>query len=73
MKAVADGKRPEIPSNVNPGYRDLMSKCWQGNPDQRPSFADIVEDLVTNFERFGKMDEVRFLAYQRKVLRESRK
>jgi serine/threonine protein kinase len=60
MKAVAEGKRPEIPSNVIPGYKDLISKCWKGNPDERPSFADIVEDLGANFARFGKVDEVRF-------------
>ncbi|KAF5837077.1 kinase-like domain-containing protein [Dunaliella salina] len=32
---VKDGKRPEWPSIVPKGYRDLANACWDQNPDAR--------------------------------------
>lgn len=38
-------QRPEICSRQ---LYDLMQKCWSENPDSRPSFEDIVEQLDWN-------------------------
>lgn len=47
--------RPPIPDGpewegeplpeLAPGWRGLMEKCWAEDPDDRPSFADIIKDL----------------------------
>eukprot|EP00200_Dunaliella_tertiolecta_P012532 CAMPEP_0202391034 /NCGR_PEP_ID=MMETSP1127-20130417/91622_1 /ASSEMBLY_ACC=CAM_ASM_000462 /TAXON_ID=3047 /ORGANISM="Dunaliella tertiolecta, Strain CCMP1320" /LENGTH=541 /DNA_ID=CAMNT_0048993441 /DNA_START=1120 /DNA_END=2745 /DNA_ORIENTATION=+ len=42
---VKDGKRPEWPSVVPKGYRDLANACWDQNPDARPTFEVILEEL----------------------------
>ncbi|KAH3744146.1 SHK1 protein [Pelomyxa schiedti] len=37
--------RPPIPRNSNPGYVDLMQRCWDGKPENRPDFPYIVSNL----------------------------
>jgi serine/threonine protein kinase len=42
-------KTPPIPEdtkqNIAPTLLDLMKKCWNRDPQQRPSFTDIVQIL----------------------------
>eukprot|EP01119_Soliformovum_irregulare_P011469 TRINITY_DN2876_c0_g1_i1.p1 TRINITY_DN2876_c0_g1~~TRINITY_DN2876_c0_g1_i1.p1 ORF type:complete len:698 (-),score=190.67 TRINITY_DN2876_c0_g1_i1:105-2198(-) len=40
-KFVSSGKRLEIPNTVLPPIRDLIVKCWDQTPTNRPSFPDI--------------------------------
>jgi serine/threonine protein kinase len=48
---LGQGLRPEIPSSVSEGVRDLISRCWSRDSESRPSFRDILEDLQRlNFE-----------------------
>jgi serine/threonine-protein kinase TNNI3K len=42
---VRQGLRPEIPSAVNPKLANLIKKCWDENPDKRPTFPDITLEL----------------------------
>jgi hypothetical protein len=45
---VSAGVRPMLPSGCAPapaGYRELMERCWTGQPDSRPTFAQVVVDL----------------------------
>jgi serine/threonine protein kinase len=35
------GLTPEIPSNCPPLLRNVMERCWQIDPNRRPSFEDI--------------------------------
>jgi len=42
---VIAGKRLEIPERCPPFYSDLISRCWAHQPGDRPSFANIVEEL----------------------------
>lgn len=37
------GDRPELPDNIDPQWKDLVSKCWHEDPLQRPSFVAIIE------------------------------
>jgi serine/threonine protein kinase len=39
------GFRPEIPSTVSPAVASVIEKCWSMNPDDRPSFGEILKNL----------------------------
>ena len=44
--AVLSGVRPTLPQiAARDNYVDLMRQCWSGNPDERPSFSEIVARL----------------------------
>ena len=49
MDKVSNGERPQIRSALlltqQPGYRELMEKCWDQKPELRPSMAEVVETL----------------------------
>eukprot|EP01114_Cavostelium_apophysatum_P001233 TRINITY_DN11049_c0_g1_i5.p1 TRINITY_DN11049_c0_g1~~TRINITY_DN11049_c0_g1_i5.p1 ORF type:complete len:755 (+),score=95.77 TRINITY_DN11049_c0_g1_i5:40-2304(+) len=42
---VLEGKRLQRPPNSNEFLATIMEKCWDVNPDLRPSFAQIVSAL----------------------------
>jgi serine/threonine protein kinase len=45
--AVAiDGARPEIPDFVLPHAQELITDCWEADPDDRPTFKEIVKRLA---------------------------
>jgi serine/threonine protein kinase len=39
------GNRPEIPSSVSEGVRDLICRCWSQDAESRPSFYEIYDTL----------------------------
>jgi serine/threonine protein kinase len=50
---VVGGLRPAVPEYLIDGisaaeeqYLMLMKQCWDGNPEQRPSFDDILSKLL---------------------------
>lgn len=43
--ASCQALRPTIPKNTNPKFAELLDKCWQQDPTQRPDFSEIVEIL----------------------------
>lgn len=48
-KVIASGGRPveqEAPEDTPEELRSLMKECWDQDPDQRPSFAEIEERLL---------------------------
>ncbi|KAL2489477.1 ACT-like protein tyrosine kinase family protein [Forsythia ovata] len=42
---VRQGLRPELPQNCHPKLLDLMQKCWEAVPDNRPTFTEIRVEL----------------------------
>ncbi|KAF5837079.1 hypothetical protein DUNSADRAFT_4860 [Dunaliella salina] len=50
---VREGKRPSWPSSVPKSYRDLANACWDQNPDARPRFEVILEELTKMRTRLG--------------------
>ncbi|KAK7283577.1 hypothetical protein RIF29_13178 [Crotalaria pallida] len=42
---VRQGLRPELPKHGHPKLLDLMQRCWEGDPSNRPSFQEITVEL----------------------------
>lgn len=41
------GRRPDLPTNTHPKLLELMQRCWETDPVNRPSFSEIKVELVT--------------------------
>lgn len=41
MAVCRHNVRPEIPNNCEPSLRLLIDRCWDRNPEVRPSFAQV--------------------------------
>lgn len=39
------GLRPTIPKNTHPKLIELLERCWQQDPTQRPDFSEILETV----------------------------
>ncbi|KAL6640842.1 hypothetical protein ACP70R_021965 [Stipagrostis hirtigluma subsp. patula] len=42
---VRQGLRPQLPENAHPRLLNLMQRCWEAAPSNRPSFSDIISEL----------------------------
>ncbi|KAF2291233.1 hypothetical protein GH714_020787 [Hevea brasiliensis] len=50
---VRQGLRPELPQDAHPKLLDLMQRCWETTPANRPSFCEItveLENLLQNVQ-----------------------
>src|SRR5437016_8756522 len=45
MLDILEGKRPEITKDTPESYADLMKKCWDPNPENRPDAGEIWQCL----------------------------
>ena len=56
---ICNGDRPEISDSEAPKcYIDLMKKCWDSDPNNRPNIAEV-KDLINSFtynEEFNKKE-----------------
>lgn len=50
-KIVNENFRPPFNQQIQYSYQQLIEKCWLQNPDERPSFSEIIDQLEndTNF------------------------
>jgi TPR repeat protein len=65
---MAAGDRPHIPFGIPALFSNLITKCWDANPDARPSFDEIVYHLMTtNLTLFG-IDAAIYDDYKNRVL-----
>ncbi|EXX52258.1 Skt5p [Rhizophagus irregularis DAOM 197198w] len=48
--SVCEGKRPEIVENTPKCYIDLMKKCWDSDPSNRPTIT-MLEDIISEWIR----------------------
>lgn len=44
------GLRPDLPKNVHPKLLDLMQRCWDAEPVNRPPFTEIKAELENLLE-----------------------
>lgn len=42
---VNKGTRPQIPIDCSPALAQIMTRCWDANPDVRPPFSEVVQLL----------------------------
>lgn len=42
---VNKGVRPIIPNDCLPALGEIMTRCWDANPDVRPPFSEVVRML----------------------------
>lgn len=52
MTAYVDGHRPDVPDNMPEVWKDLMIRCWDQNPKERPAMAEVRDRMVANPEAF---------------------
>ncbi|GKV37552.1 hypothetical protein SLEP1_g45573 [Rubroshorea leprosula] len=41
----SENRRLDIPKEVDPLVARIIQKCWQNNPEARPSFAELIAEL----------------------------
>lgn len=54
---VRQGLRPDLPSTGHPKLLELMQKCWDADPSNRPSFSDIIAELEYLFQEVQEISE----------------
>lgn len=42
---ACQGLRPELPNNAHPKLLEMMQRCWEAVPGNRPSFSEIKAEL----------------------------
>jgi serine/threonine protein kinase len=71
-QAVLAGERPEIPATVAPIYKKMIEACWVTNPEDRPTFRELIEQVTEQtspeFGFPGTEGNDEFLIYQRRML-----
>lgn len=61
---VSHGYRPQINDNVPDFFRDLIERCWSQEPENRPTFAQIVEEMKNSDDFIDDLiDESEFYDY----------
>jgi serine/threonine protein kinase len=46
-RIVSEGLRPELPVGLDSRLAELIRRCWRHNPQQRPNFDEICQELAT--------------------------
>ena len=60
-KVMTNNYRPEFNELVSDAFKELIEKCWSNDPNDRPTFEEIVTDLKYNADYItGEMDSERF-------------
>jgi serine/threonine protein kinase len=47
LKRIQNGQMPALPTECGSLMQDLIRRCWSMEPEQRPSFDDIIRDFKT--------------------------
>jgi serine/threonine protein kinase len=64
-KVVDEGKRPSLKSFSSYALKDLLTRCWDPDHSQRPTFesiAEVVKDEIVNFKENPALGSVSSLA-----------
>jgi len=57
FKLLKAKKRDEIPNDVPDDFKQLITMCWEHDPDSRPSIADVLLKLKSMTSIFGQPPE----------------
>ena len=58
FNAVKCGSRPTLPDTVPETWREIITRCWDGTPDMRPTMDEIKKAMIDNPEAFFIDDSV---------------
>lgn len=47
IEVLNNDYRPSIPKKTPEPFAKLTRRCWDRDPDKRPSFKEIIKDLET--------------------------
>jgi serine/threonine protein kinase len=69
LMRVMNGARLVRVTEINEFYWDLITRCWDKEPNKRPTFEEIVRHLKANQERYkiDGTDVAELSAYEEKV------
>ena len=63
-KVSVEERRPEFKTQIPDVYKNLITSCWNQEPNKRPSFDDITDELKNNKDFISeKIDENLYLSY----------
>lgn len=63
-KVIINGERPKFKFPIPNCYQNLITRCWSPNPERRPTFQEIVEELNNNDEFiFDMIDKEEYYNY----------
>jgi serine/threonine protein kinase len=65
---LRDHIRPDLPGFTPPAYRELIKRCWAHNPEDRPTFRQIVSEIQGEVLSLIETDPDEFEAYQKLVM-----
>ena len=69
---ITNGERPEIPDTLDEYYADIIRRCWDQTPSNRPTFDEVYR-LLKNAPTFLEGTDVEELRnYQNRTLQEHR-
>lgn len=61
---VIQSYRPKFPKEIPESYKNLIEKCWDQDPQKRPTFIEILDQLKNNRGFItDKIDEEKFRKY----------
>ena len=64
QKVAINGERPTFKYPIPEIYQELITRCWSQDPEKRPTFEEIKEDLRNNPEFItDTIDKDQFLDY----------
>mmetsp|Transcript_8970 Transcript_8970/g.37054 ORF Transcript_8970/g.37054 Transcript_8970/m.37054 type:complete len:115 (+) Transcript_8970:1556-1900(+) len=47
-RVVYEQQRPDLPVNTLPLFADLVPVCWSHDPNDRPSFAELIDSYFSS-------------------------
>jgi small GTP-binding protein len=50
---ILAGERPSFSDDCIPSYANLMQACWDQSPENRPSFADVIDVLALIMQKYN--------------------
>ena len=64
IEVVSKCSRPSLNEKIPTIYQNLISSCWEQNPNERPDFITILNELKNNKQFItNKINKTEYLSY----------
>lgn len=73
LSEILRGKKAEIPSNFTDFARSLINECWSFEPENRPSFNEILDKLEENDYKLINLMESEIIEVKSKIKEHKKK